>query len=69
MARQFILLFEKCDNATFDGVCKSEEEITDWIRRKFVIVIYNSQKFSSKDYEDSKKVISETVVNWIPINS
>jgi hypothetical protein len=39
--RSFVILFEKCSNSTFEGVCKSEAEINSWIRRKFVIISMN----------------------------
>lgn len=39
--RSFVLLFERCRNDTFTGVCKSDEEITVWLRRKFVVVLWN----------------------------
>ena len=40
--RSFVLLFERCDNETFtDGVCKSDEEITAWLARKFIVVNFN----------------------------
>ena len=40
--RSFVLLFERCDNETFTGgVCKSDEEITAWLARKFIVVAFN----------------------------
>ena len=40
-AREFTVLFTRCDNSTFDGVCKSDEEITSWLRRKFIFMAIN----------------------------
>lgn len=52
--RQFSLLFLRCDNSTFNNACKSEEEITKWMMRKFVIVYMNNERFSTRDYSDTR---------------
>ena len=44
-ARQFVLLFQKCDNSTFDGVCKPEEDILRWLQRKFIFIAHNTMRF------------------------
>ena len=49
--RSFVLLFEKCNNATFQGVCKSEEQIKNWLARKFVVINVNQQRFRTREYE------------------
>ena len=68
-ARQFVLLFEKCDNATFQGVCKSEEQIKTWLARKFIFITLNNVRFSTKEFSSDKKVVYETNAIWIPVNS
>lgn len=40
-AREFTILFTRCDNSTFEGVCKSDEQITEWLRRKFIFIALN----------------------------
>ena len=44
-AKVLKLSFEKCNNATSDVVCFSDEQITSWLRRKFIIVVQNQQRF------------------------
>ena len=70
-ARSVILLFERCTNSTYtgEGACKSDEYITEWLKRKFVLVAQNNERFSSLDYAHGAKVVSETVVEWLPINT
>ena len=40
-ARHLKIMFEKCDNSTFEGTCKSEEEISQWLVRKFIVILEN----------------------------
>ena len=40
-ARQFVLLFHRCNPQTYNGVCKPDHEITEWIRRKFIVILQN----------------------------
>ena len=39
--RAFVLMFEKCNPSTFEGTCKSEEEINKYLARKFIIILMN----------------------------
>lgn len=66
--RSFVLLFEKCSNATFAGVCKSEEEISVWLRRKFVIINWNAIRFSTRTFNDTK-IVDETRLIYVPVDS
>ena len=36
-AMQFVVQFEKCNQTTFDGVCKTEDEISTWLRKKYIL--------------------------------
>ena len=40
-ARHLKIMFEKCDNNTFEGTCKTEEEISQWLVRKFIVILEN----------------------------
>ena len=50
-------------------MCKSEEEIHDWMKRKFIVVNMNKQRFGTREYAEEKKISSETKFEYIPINS
>ena len=67
--RSFVLLFARCDNSTFDGVCKPDEEITFWLQRKFIIIYLNQVRFSTREYKEENKVIREANIIWHPLNS
>ena len=43
-ARNFVVTFEKCDPSKRD-TCKSEEEITEWIKGKFILIFENTWAF------------------------
>ena len=70
-ASHFQIQFEKCDNSTRPegDFCKSDREITDWLQRKFIIVLNNSHRFNEEDYTAKNKVVKESVLSWIPIRS
>ena len=42
-AANLVIAFDKCDNSTFAGKCKSEEEIKDWMLLKYIILGWNSK--------------------------
>lgn len=69
--RSFVLLFEKCNSETYEGpgTCKSDEEIRQWLARKFILIYQNNQRFETRVYEFEKKVQTESRTVWIPINS
>ena len=62
-------MFEKCSNETFEGVCKSEDEINKWLSRKFVFIALNNMRFSTREFADNLKITSEVNTIWIPVNS
>ena len=69
-ARQLVFLFERCDPETFtQGECQSDEAITDWIRRKFVIIYFNQMRFNTLEYAENGKISREAKLVYIPINS
>ena len=69
-ARSFALMFEKCDNSTFTGgVCKSDEYIKDWMKRKFIIINMNKERFSNKEFSEGKRISKEASIEYIPLNS
>ena len=64
-ASNFQLYFEKCNN---NDKCKSEAEITSFLRRKFIFTVQNQNLFQTDDYSPDK--VTETAkLAWFPINS
>ena len=67
--RSFVLLFDKCNQTAFDGVCKSEAEIKTWLARKFIILNMNKNRFSTREYSYDEKVTEESRFIYIAISS
>lgn len=62
--------FQKCDNSTYtEGICKSEEEITEWMSRKFILILQNQMRFSTRDYSPEGKVSYESRLDYILLNT
>ena len=67
--RSFVLLFDKCNQTAFDGVCKSEAEIKTWLARKFIILNVNKNRFNTRIYDYDAKMTLETRFSYIAISS
>jgi len=70
-ARQFVILFEKCDNSTYvgPGVCKSEEQIKGWLARKFILINFNQMRFETREFSPKLKIVEELKLLWVPIST
>ena len=56
-ARNLMLVFEKCDNSTRSNTeepCKSEAEIDDWMRFKYILLYMNEFKFVPHKFENER---------------
>ena len=60
---------ERCNNATrVEHDCKSDEEITFWLRRKFIITLINHERYDPTLYTEDK-ISREGVFTVNPIKS
>ena len=48
--------------------CESEENIIEWLKRKYIVVIYNQIRFDSDKYFLDSKV-AESRIAYVPISS
>ena len=65
-AQIFEIFFEKCDPA-IRTTCKSELEVKDWMKGKYLRFGYNNNIFNSEKFgENTFNKISQ--VDWIPID-
>ena len=46
----FKIVLEICDRTQRE--CKSDDEIQEWMKRKFIVVLANTQRFQTDDYEN-----------------
>ena len=66
-ATRLEIYFEKC-NPEKRATCHTEEEIAQWIKRKFIMVFHNQERFDDHAYGQDR-IIKESILNWIPMNS
>ena len=56
--------FKACEG---DG-CESKENIREWLKRKYIVILYNQIRFdSTKYFKDSR--VAESRIAYIPISS
>ena len=68
-ARVLKIAFEKCDREKNPiGFCATEEEITDFLKRKFIMIIQNQFRFQTSEY-DEDRIVQESKLVWFPITS
>lgn len=66
-------MFEKCDRNERND-CATDEELQNWIRRKFLIVLENQTRFQNAAYETHEelhegRIVRESRIKWVPIYS
>ncbi len=66
-----MVVFDRCDaekRAKIGLKCKSETEIDEWLRFKYIIVRENTKQFVQHKFEDER--IDETSkITWYPISA
>ena len=72
-ARHLQIRFEKCEQKREDeagtGVkCKTDDEVKEWLKRKFILTYANSIRFRLELF-NSAKIVKESRTTWIPINT
>ena len=68
-AKVLKIVFEKCNNDTIaEGVCKSDQEIKEFLRRKFIMTLNNQIRFNTMEY-DEDRIVKESILSWYPIHS
>ena len=63
-------MFEKCNNETISpqGSCHSSENITEFLRQRYIIVYQNQIRFAAAEY-DSERIVPEGKLVWYQIES
>ena len=62
-----VIILERC-NPKERSTCKSDEDFTEWIKGKYVIVAENTWTFRSDTYTDKRLSASAKLV-WFPLSS
>ena len=64
------IVFEKCNNETISpqGSCHSNENITEFLRQRYIIIYMNQIRFATAEY-DSNVIVPEGKLVWYQIES
>ena len=63
------LRLNKCDSSTDTGVvCKSDEEILEFFRMKYLFVIKNEKLFDANKY-GLESIVEQCTITWLSINT
>ena len=64
-----MLEFKKCEQTTDNPItCKSDQEIKDWLKQKYILTYSNGRRFALEEFGD-EKIAPEARTTWIPFNS
>ena len=67
-AKNLMVIFEKCHESWSNETCKSDAEIEQWIKGKFIAVLTNQKKFIPYKFGDERMEI-QLQLNWYALNS
>ena len=68
-AQQFAFNFRMCEGTTASGVlCHPKEDILEWLKAKYIVVVYNQIRFDSDSFYESA-AIAESRLTYVPINT
>jgi len=57
-AKTIIFSLERC-NQKLRSTCKSPRQVREWLKDKFIILSYNTDRFVSDQYDESKRIEHE----------
>ena len=66
-AQQLQFEFVFCQGGTDNG-CETEENIREWLKRKFIVLLYNEIRFDTEKFFYESRVYESRII-YIPISS
>ena len=62
--------YERCNNQTIVpmNTCHSDEEITEFLKRKFIIMLNNQERFQAHKFDETR-IVKEAKFTWFAIKS
>ena len=66
-ANLLVMRLEKC-RETESLKCKTDDEITQFLRNKWLLIIYNERFFDSNNY-GSESIVNKSNVLWLNVNT
>lgn len=62
-AANLMIAFETCDQNDPNVKCKSEAQIRNWMKHKYILVLLNERKFVQYKFED-EKILQHSYFKW-----
>ena len=61
-----MIVFEKCNSTVLGRACKTEDEINDWLRFKYIVALEN-ERFFVQDKFDEERIAGVSHLSWYSI--
>ena len=65
-AKILLIIFERCDHG-LRKTCKSDEELKNWLKDKYLVFAYNKQVFNSTGFKE-KAINKYAWIDWLPFD-
>ena len=62
-ARSLMVVFEECDPSWSPVQCKEKDQIQEWMKDKYIIVLSNHEKFIPWKF-DEDKIEKQSSLDW-----
>ena len=64
-AQQIAIKFKMCEGYDY---CEKKEDIREWLRGKYILLLYNQIRFQTEEYFE-EAAVKEAVLQYVPISS
>lgn len=62
-----VAAFDLCDPASSQVTCKSEQEIQNFLKSKYLVFYYNAKRFVQHKFSD-ERISAVSRVKWLPVS-
>ena len=66
MAKSISAAFEKCNPESSQVKCKTDAEIENWLRGKFILLFINEKNFVQDEF-DADRIDTSSRMIWLPM--
>ena len=65
-ANNIMIVFEKCNSEALGRACKTDDEINDWLRFKYIVALEN-ERFFVQDKFDEERIKGVSHLSWYSV--
>ena len=62
-AKNIMIVFEKCNSTALGRPCKSDTEINEWLKFKYIVALEN-ERFFVQDKFDEERIAGVSHLSW-----